>query len=77
MPAVSDAQRKFMGMVLAARRKQLKNPSPEIQQAADAMTDRQISDFASQPAPPAAVPTDLAAKRKKRQGIIQTLSVRG
>ena len=47
MPAVSKAQQKFMGMVHATQRGDMKNPSPEVEKAADSMSDKDAKDFAS------------------------------
>ena len=47
MPAQSKAQQKFMGMVHAAQKGDLENPSPEVEKAADSMTDKAAKDFAS------------------------------
>lgn len=47
MPAQSKAQQKFMGMVHAAQKGDLENPSPEVEKAADSMTDKAANDFAS------------------------------
>ena len=47
MPAVSKAQQRFMGMVHAAQKGDMENPSPEVQKAADSMSDKDAKDFAS------------------------------
>ena len=47
MPAQSKAQQRFMGMVHAAQKGDLENPSPEVEKAADSMTDKAAKDFAS------------------------------
>ena len=47
MPAVSKAQQKFMGMVHAAQKGDMENPSPEVSKAADSMSDKDAKDFAS------------------------------
>ena len=47
MPAVSKAQQKFMGMVHAAQKGDMENPSPEVAKAADSMSDTDAKDFAS------------------------------
>ena len=47
MPAVSKAQQRFMGMVHAAQKGDMKNPSPEVSKAADSMSDKDAKDFAS------------------------------
>jgi hypothetical protein len=47
MPAVSKAQQRFMGMVHAAQKGDMKNPSPEVEKAADSMSDKDAKDFAS------------------------------
>jgi hypothetical protein len=47
MPAVSKAQQRFMGMVHAAQKGDMENPSPEVKKAADSMSDKDAKDFAS------------------------------
>jgi len=47
MPAVSKAQQRFMGMVHAAQKGDMKNPSPEVSKAADSMSNKDAKDFAS------------------------------
>ncbi len=47
MPAQSKAQQRFMGMVHAAQKGDLDNPSKEVEKAADSMTDKAAKDFAS------------------------------
>jgi hypothetical protein len=47
MPAVSKAQQRFMGMVHAAQKGDMENPSPEVEKAADSMNDKDVKDFAS------------------------------
>jgi len=47
MPAQSKAQQRFMGMVHAAQKGDMKNPSPEVEKAADSMSDKDAKDFAS------------------------------
>jgi hypothetical protein len=47
MPAQSKAQQRFMGMVHAAQKGELDNPSPEVEKAADSMSDKDAKDFAS------------------------------
>jgi hypothetical protein len=47
MPAVSKAQQRFMGMVHAAQKGDIENPSPEVSKAADSMSDKDAKDFAS------------------------------
>jgi len=47
MPAVSKAQQRFMGMVHAAQKGDMENPSPEVAKAADSMSDTDAKDFAS------------------------------
>jgi len=49
MPAVSKAQQRFMGMVHAAQKGDMENPSPEVQKAADSMSDKDAKDYASTP----------------------------
>jgi hypothetical protein len=47
MPSVSKAQQRFMGMVHAAQKGDMENPSPEVEKAADSMSDKDAKDFAS------------------------------
>jgi hypothetical protein len=47
MPAQSKAQQKFMGMVHAAQKGDMENPSPEVAKVADSMSDKDAKDFAS------------------------------
>ena len=47
MPAVSKAQQRFMGMVHAAQKGDMENPSPEVAKAADSISDKDAKDFAS------------------------------
>jgi len=47
MPAVSKAQQRFMGMVHAAQKGDMENPSPEVAKAANSMSDTDAKDFAS------------------------------
>ena len=47
MPSVSKAQQRFMGMVHAAQKGDLENPSKEVEKAADSMSDKAAKDFAS------------------------------
>ena len=47
MPAVSKAQQRFMGMVYAAKKGDMPNPSPEVAKAAESMKKRDAKDFAS------------------------------
>ena len=47
MPSVSKAQQRFMGMVHAAQKGDMENPSPEVSKAADSMSDKDAKDFAS------------------------------
>ncbi len=47
MPAVSKAQQRFMGMVYAAKKGKLTNPSPEVAKAAASMKKKDAKDFAS------------------------------
>ena len=47
MPAQSKAQQRFMGMVHAAQKGDMENPSPEVAKAADSMSDKDAKDFAS------------------------------
>lgn len=46
MPAKSKKQRRFMGMVAAAKAGKLKNPSSAIRRAAGSMTKKQVDKFA-------------------------------
>jgi len=47
MPAKSVAQQRFMGMVRAAQKGKLKDPSPEVQRAASSMSKQDAKDFAT------------------------------
>ena len=47
MPAVSQAQQRFMGMVHATQTGKLKNPSPAVARAAKSMKPGDAKDFAS------------------------------
>ncbi len=47
MPAKSQKQQRFMGMVHAAKKGTLKNPSPEVARTASSMSDEDAKDFAS------------------------------
>jgi hypothetical protein len=47
MPAVSKAQQRFMGMVHATQKGDMDSPSPEVEKAADSMSDKDAKDFAS------------------------------
>ena len=47
MPAKSKAQQRFMGMVHAAQKGELDNPSAEVEKAADSMSDADAKDYAS------------------------------
>jgi len=47
MPAVSKAQQRFMGMVHAAQKGDMENPSSEVEKVADSMSDKDAKDFAS------------------------------
>ena len=46
MPAKSVAQRKFMGMVRATQKGEMKNPSPELKRAAGDMSAKAVNKFA-------------------------------
>jgi hypothetical protein len=45
--SVSKSQQRFMGMVHAAQKGELENPSPAVAKAADSMSDKDAEDFAS------------------------------
>ncbi len=47
MPAQSKAQQRFMGMVHAAQKGDMENPSKEVAKAADSMKKKDAKDFAS------------------------------
>jgi len=47
MPALSKAQQRFMGMVHAVKKGEMKAPSPEVAQAAASMNKKDVKDFAS------------------------------
>lgn len=58
MPAVSESQRRLMGMVLAAKRGEMKHPSAKVKNIAAHMRESSAEDF---------------ARKKKRQGIADSL----
>ena len=45
--AVSKSQQRFMGMVRAVQKGEMKNASPEVEKAAASMTKKDVKDFAS------------------------------
>ena len=45
--SVSKAQQRFMGMVHAAQKGEMENPSKEVEKAADSMSDADAKDYAS------------------------------
>ena len=47
MPAVNESQRRLFGMVLAAKRGQLKNPSSKISKISSGISESSASDFAT------------------------------
>jgi len=47
MPAVSKAQQRFMGMVHAVQKGDMKAPSKEVEKAADSISDKDAKDYAS------------------------------
>jgi len=47
MPAKSKAQQRFFGMVRAAQKGELKNPSKAVKKAAGSMSKKSVKDFAS------------------------------
>jgi len=47
MPALSKAQQRFMGMVHAVKKGEMKAPSSEVAQAAASMNKKDVKDFAS------------------------------
>jgi hypothetical protein len=47
MPSQSKAQQRFMGMVHAAQKGELDNPSPEVAKVAKDMSDKDAKDYAS------------------------------
>jgi len=47
MPSKSKKQQRFMGMVHAAQKGELKDPSPEIKKAAKSMKKKDAEDFAA------------------------------
>jgi hypothetical protein len=67
MPAVSKAQQRFMGMVHAAQKGDMENPSPEVEKAADSMKKSDAKDFAS---------TKHAGLPHKKEEIIKALKER-
>ena len=46
MPAKSKAQQRFFGMVRAAQKGEMENPSPEVSQAASSMSKSDVKKFA-------------------------------
>ena len=46
MPAVSKAQQRFFGMVRAAQKGEMENPSSEVAQAASSMSKSDVKKFA-------------------------------
>ena len=46
MPAKSKAQQRFFGMVRAAQKGEMENPSPEVAQAASSMSRSDVKKFA-------------------------------
>lgn len=46
MPAKSKKQQKLMGMALAAKRGEVEDPSPKVQELADNMSEKDLKDFA-------------------------------
>jgi len=46
MPAKSKAQQRFFGMVRAAQKGEMENPSPEVAQAASSMSKSDVKKFA-------------------------------
>jgi hypothetical protein len=58
MPATSNAQRRLFGMVLAAKRGQLRNPSAKVKKIASGISEQSAADFAT---------------KKKRQTVTKSL----
>lgn len=80
MPAQSKAQQRFMGMVHAAQKGDMENPSPEVSKAADSMSDKDAKDFAStsHKGLPDHVKEALIQKLKERiRGIVREMNVTG
>ena len=44
--AVSKKQQRFFGMVASTKKGDLKDPSPEVKDAAKSMSDKDVDDFA-------------------------------
>ena len=65
MPATSPSQQRLFGMVLAAKRGQLKNPSSKIRQVAAHISESDARDFAA------------TSFKKKREGIVRSLGQHG
>ena len=65
MPAVSKAQQKFMGMVHATQKGDMKSPSKEVEKAADSMSKKSAKDFAS------TKHKGLPAKKKADEGMCE------
>ena len=47
MPSSSKSQQRFMGMVRAAQKGELENPSKSVKKAAKSMDKDEVDDFAS------------------------------
>ncbi len=80
MPAQSKAQQRFMGMVHAAQKGDMENPSPEVSKAADSMSDKDAKDFAStsHKGLPDHVKEALIQKLKERiRGIVREMNTTG
>ena len=80
MPAQSKAQQRFMGMVHAAQKGDMENPSPEVKKAADSMSDKDAKDFAStsHKGLPDHVKEALIQKLKERiRGIVREMNTTG
>lgn len=65
MPAVSEKQRRLMGMALAFKRGEAKTASPEVRRLVAQMTEEQLRDFASSPeeSQPERAPRRLALRK--------------
>ena len=72
MPAQSKAQQRFMGMVHATQKGDMKNPSPEVEKAADSMSDKDAKDFASTSHKrlPNRVKTEILKRLKTEYGLM-------
>ena len=64
MPSSSKSQQRFMGMVRAAQKGELENPSKSVKKAAKSMDKDDVDDFVSNPS------THGAFLRPTNEGVI-------